>query len=294
MNECSFKITTTFIIKFIGIPGNFMIIYIYTRENFRKVPMFRYFIVSTLFETINLLLYWPLISSSINSNSLFCKLSQYLSYLVSLNISWIGVLVSIDRYLSIKYPYKFKFRSEFIYQMIFIISILIISILINIPIAHYYSSYNNTCDIKDEEISLKINIIDLLVSTVIPFIIMILSSALIGSYLIKNKMKFKDKTLDKEKQLIKILFSMDIFFFICYSPYSVYAILEAKNNIDDSSKSYYEKLYLFVNFVLLIYCSFGFFMHLICNIQFRKYFFTMVGVNKETDRKEIQHENTVL
>ncbi len=87
---------------------------------------------------------------------------------------------------------------------------------------------------------------------------------------------------------------MDIFFFICYSPYSVYAILEAKNNIDDSSKSYYEKLYLFVNFVLLIYCSFGFFMHLICNIQFRKYFFTMVGVNKETDRKEIQHENTVL
>ena len=148
--------------------------------------------------------------SSINSNSLFCKLSQYLSYLVCLNISWIGVLVSIDRYLSIKYPYKFKFRSEFIYQMIFIISI-----LINIPIAHYYSSYNNTCDIKDEKFSLKINIIDLLVSTVIPFIIMILSSALIGSYLIKNKMKFKYKTLDKEKQLIKILFSMDVFFFIC-------------------------------------------------------------------------------
>ncbi len=28
---------------------------------------------------------------------------------------------------------------------------------------------------------------------------MILSSALIGSYLIKNKMEFKDKTLDKEK-----------------------------------------------------------------------------------------------
>jgi hypothetical protein len=123
---------------------------------------------------------------------------------------------------------------------------------------------------------------------------MILSSALIGSYLIKNKMEFKDKTLDKEKKLIKILFSMAIFFFICNSPYSVYAILEAKNNIDDSSKSYYEKLYLFVNFFLLIYCSFGFFMHLNCDIQFRKYFFTMAGVNKETDRKEIQHENTVL
>ena len=108
LSEKYFKNITAVLLTLIGIPGNCMIFYIFTRENFRKVPMFRYFIASTVFETINLILYWALISDSINKNSLLCKISQYISYVVSLNISWIGVLIAIDRYLSIIYLFKFQ------------------------------------------------------------------------------------------------------------------------------------------------------------------------------------------
>lgn len=296
----NFSLITTGVVVSIGIPGNIIVLFVFTREHFRKIPMFRYFTASTLFETVNILLYWPLVSQSINENSIFCKSVQFFSYSICLNISWIGMLIALDRYLSIKYPLKFKIRYELKFQILIIIGIFVLSVILNIPFVYYYdiiSKNSTSCDIVDDKVNLYLNIFDFITSTLMPFLIMLISTSLIGYYLIKNKMKYKEKKLEKEKQLIKVLFSMDIFFFFCYCPYSVYAIISAFDLLETStsiSDSVMSTFYYVANFILTIYCSFGFFMHLICNIQFRKYFFAMISLKKDKNRMQSSHETTNL
>jgi ABC-type transport system involved in cytochrome c biogenesis permease subunit len=126
------------------------------------------------------------------------------------------------------------------------------------------------------------DIADFLISALIPFIIMITFSCITGYYLINNKTKLNLKKFKKEKRLYKILISMNIFFFLCYFPWSAYVITNDVYILNNISADYMSIVYNITNFIIFLYCSCSFFVHLICNRKFRSYLLACLKFKNET------------
>ena len=143
----SLKLIYLSISTFLALFGNSLVLLILSRPEFMKVPMFRYLIAATLFDTINVLLSVPFVFPEpfqIYKNSFSCKLFNYLTYIVY-NISpWILSLSSIDRYLSIKYPKGFDFRNKFKFQFFAMVIIFFSISLIDVPYLIFYEVSNKT------------------------------------------------------------------------------------------------------------------------------------------------------
>ena len=99
------------VLSVIGIFGDSMVFYIMTRPKFLKESIFRYFIVSEIFSSFQLVLSWfytlrhiPLLSSFF-FNTYLCKIFIYFLFTCYQCYPWISVLNSIDQLLSLKYSY---------------------------------------------------------------------------------------------------------------------------------------------------------------------------------------------
>ena len=273
-----------------GLTGNLIVLYVYTRKTFSSVPMFRYYAISVIFETLELLLIWPFNYPDFfqfNQNSVSCKTVQYFAYLFGEFISWIGVVISVDRFISIKYTHQYQIRKKLSFQIKVLSIIFLISSLIYSPYLIFNdlttSESNETfCVVEDTITSIWIHVADFFISTLIPFIIMIILSCITGYYLINNKTKLNLKKFKKEKRLYKILISMNIFFFLCYFPWSAYVITNDVYILNNISADYMSIVYNITNFIIFLYCSCSFFVHLICNRKFRSYLLACLKFKNET------------
>ena len=131
-----FKISTILLIVYpivliiIGIALNGIIFFVYTRKALFKTSAGFYFSVSAVVETLALLL--GSLKFAINNifdydmvtiSTFMCKFMSSIIYILCQMSSWILVIISIDRLILIKYPYKFV-GSRFIkIRMVFIISV---------------------------------------------------------------------------------------------------------------------------------------------------------------------------
>ena len=278
-----------------GLTGNLIVFLVYIKKAFRDVPMFRYYAISAIFETLELLLIWPFNYPDyfqFNQNSISCKTVQYLAYLFTQYVSWIAVVIAFDRLISIKYSNKYQIRKKFSFQ----ITVLSIFFLLSSFIYSPYFIFNdiikdsNTtfCGVEDTIISISMDVGDFLVSALIPFTIMMSLSCMTGYYLINNKRRLNVKKLRKEIRLFKILISMNIFFFLCYFPWSAYVITNDAFTLENISPDYMSVVYNITNFIIFLYCSCSFIVHFICNTKFWSYllaFFTCAknANNLQTD-----------
>ena len=195
-----------------------------------------------------------------------------------------NVLSSLDRYLSVKYPTKFKFREKFKFQLIAILLLCSLVSLIDAPFA-ILADINNSSScsgvapkympfITNQQASFFMVFLSALMETILPCSIMVLSTCFIGYELIVLKKKtVNKKNFKKEKKMLKTLSSLNIFFFITTAPYSililVYLIL---NGHFYGTLSYY----IFHN-VYRIYSSFSFFIFLASNTLFREHFISLIS-----------------
>jgi hypothetical protein len=289
-------VSAIFITTF-GLTGNVIVFLVYTKKSFRAVPMFRYYAISVIFETFELLLIWPFNYSDFfqfNKNSISCKTVLYSAYVFTQYVSWIGVVISVDRFISIKYTNEYQTRKKLSFQIIVLASVFLMSSLIYSPYFLFNEiikteSNETFCGVEDTITSISMDIADFLISALIPFIIMIIFSCITGYYLIKNKRRLNVKKLRKEKRLFKILISMNVFFFLCYFPWSAFVITNdfytLQNILPDE---YYMSIaYDITNFIIFLYCSCSFVVHLICNKKFRSYLlkcleFKRVGLAQAT------------
>jgi hypothetical protein len=285
-NAVSAIFLTTF-----GLTGNIIVFYILTRKKFPSEPMFRYYAISVIFETLELLIIWPFNYPDFfqfNQSSVSCKTVQYFAYLFGEFISWIGVVISVDRFISIKYTHQFQIRKKLSFQIKVLSIMFLISSLIYSPYLIFNdittSESNETfCAVEDTITSIWIDIADFFISSLIPFIIMIILSCITGYYLINNKRKLNVKKFKKEKRLFKILISMNIFFFLCYFPWSAYVITNDVYILNNISADYMSIVSNITNFFIFLYCSCSFFVHLICNKKFRSYTLACFKFKKETE-----------
>lgn len=287
----NFNLFSNGILTAIGLVGNTLVIYILLQPEFIKISMFRYLIAATIFDTWNLLLCWPSIFPDaffVNQLSLSCKLYLYLFYIPFSASPWTFSLSSIDRYLSVKYPAN-KTKNKFKYQLLAIILVTISISLVYIPfyIYHDIDTVNGTgCVPTSFLIEFYLDLLDTVVSTVIPFTIMIVSTCLISYQLVTQKAKLQQnkKKFEKEMQLIKTLCIMDIYFLICNLPYCVLTVVDDLMGIN-----YFGTFAFYVlNALTYVFSSCDFFVYLIFNKLFRKHFFSMISCCR---KKEVTNQS---
>ncbi len=281
-----FNLTTAITMSVIGLVGNTLVFYILTRPKFLKQSIFRYFLVSTGNNSFVLLTMWLYCMPDLflmNSNSLSCKLTQYFGYLFYQFCPWIIVLNSFDRYLSVHFPTKFEFRTKLKYQVLALSIIFSLLSLIDLVFFFYYDlqiSSNDitlrTCSTSGVFIAFCIDLANLLISTIIPFILMLFFSISTGFYLMDRKSRLhQNKTLKKEKQFLKIMCAMDVFFLLCNLPFCIQMLVFDSLAINDIKYSYSTFIFDVTNLLIYIQCSCTFFIYLTCNVVFREYFISM-------------------
>ena len=268
---------------------NFITIYILSRPKFLKESIFRYFLVNEVFATVGLVLSWLYLVPKINNWDvplIFCQLFSSMLHILYNFYPWISVLNSIDRLLSLKYQGDFKFIKKFKYQFLALSLIFISSFLINIP-RFFYAGFSNVtlCFINDLPIALYLDIESLFISIVVPFFIMFLSTIIIIHYMITQKRRLQQNLINykREKDFVRSVLTMDLWFLLCYSPFSfseLYQIYYGSNNNVN--------LKIFVSvaqFLLMFEMSFNFLIYLVCNKQFRKYFLSITCCFRKNSRR---------
>ena len=280
----------------IGLTGNMMIAYIFTRKSFRKLPMFRYLLLNNIINMFNLFMIWPSSLPNVfkmNTSGLNCKLKQYISYVVYEYSPWLLVVCDVDRLMSVKYSTRFQFRLQSKYQAFIVILILIILMLIDIPFLFVYdirdAGENSTvCGYGEAnyKIGFYLDLMVLFIALIIPFIIMIVSSVIIAHHLITHKKKLegnKKRKFNKELKFVKVIFAVSLFSLICNLPYSILVITYALSSI-----SYFNSfLFIIVNDITFIDFSFKFFVYLFSNKLFRKEFLSLVVFWKKRLSEEV-------
>ena len=280
-----FSLTTAIVLTIVGIIGNLIVIFVFTRKNFRSIPMFNYYSIAILFETLQIL---PLLPYNfpnyflINENKFSCKFFQYYSYLTAQYTAWIGLVISIDRFISVKFSNKFAFRSKFSFQATVLAILFFISIAASFP--HYQlndivpiSNTTGYCGFNGNKFAnIALDVTTLIINLFIPFVVGIIFSCLTYYQLRNNKIRFDMNKLNKERRLFKILVAMDLYFFLCYFSWFAYVISNDINVMFGVASNQLLILYNFAVFFYYIYDACNFFLHFLCNKQFRNYFLVMI------------------
>lgn len=272
-----FNVTSAIIITVIGFLGNSLIIYLLSQEEFRRVTLFRFYIMSAISDSIYVFFIWPFNFQNafgMNKNKFACRLYQYLQYLFYHLCSWIVVLTSIDRYVSVLHPRKFTLQNKLKYQLSAILIIFFVLALIDIPNYKFFDVYldasNETvCDTLDQLNGLYLNIMNGILAAVIPFIIMIWCTYVISRYYISQKIQLKktnQKLFKKEEKFARIMLIMDAIFLVLNMPFSIqviiFNILTIKK-IDAASSKFL--IYDLTDAMTFIFSSFRIFFYIAFN-----------------------------
>jgi hypothetical protein len=286
--EVYFYWISSIVLTIIGLIGNTIVIFILSRKKFLKVSLFRYLVIATVTDTLSFLFIWPANTPEMfgmNKYAIICKLYQYLSYIVYQLSVWIIVLSSLDRFLAVIYSNRFKVRNKFNYQAGAILIILTALFLVDIPFLLFYDIYedgNQTfCGYNPSLISFGfyMDLLNSFISVFIPIVVMMSTTIIIGHHLIKNKIKLQKnrKNFDKEKQLVKTLCGINIFYLACTLPFCILTV-----TYDALGINYFGTLeFSIVNFLTYVYSSCDFFIYLSCNKLFRQYFFYIISCGRK-------------
>jgi hypothetical protein len=272
------KITSVVLVIF-AIVGHSFNFYIFTRPKFLKESIFRYFLASEIVSLTTIimlgiynvpkLLKW-------NFTSMFCKILTYIFYTIFDFYPWISVLNSIDRLLSLKFESRYKFIKKLKYQLLALFSILFIMLLINIPRIFYDDvSHLTMCSINDVEKGFYIYLSHLIISNLLPSLIMIFCTCFIVYQLVIKKKRICQKitNYNREKNFVKSVLTMDLWFFICITPFTLitffhYTDVYVNVNNDDLWKLLFHICVILTS----IESTCKFFVYYFCNSLFREYF----------------------
>ena len=272
-----FNLISTIVLTVFGIIGNSLVIFILNKKKLRKVPIFRYLTLSTISDTINVILMWPSIFDFLINNQLFnCKIFRFFAYLPYQFSAWMICVSSVDRFLSVKYPYRFKIRNKLRFQVSIVSVVFIGLISVDLPYAFYnkINTSNNIslCSYDDESVKIGfyLDILNGLTTLVVPFIVMVISTILITHQLIKLKkgLDKNRKEFDREMKFAKVALSMDLWFVLCTLPYFLLTIISDATN----DTSYRRNTIHGFAFLTNCFSSLNFMVFILCNQLFRNYF----------------------
>ena len=146
---------------------------------------------------------------------------------------------------------------------------------------------STVCGVSKPLLGFIMDTSDFCLSLIIPFVISISLNSQSGYHLIKNKMKLNSKTLKREKRLLVVLISMDLAYFLCFTPWFAYIISKDVLMLTQKSTDFMLTLRNATSFIYYLHSTCSFFIYYACNKQFRSYFKRMIGVKQQAGREII-------
>jgi hypothetical protein len=199
----------------LGMIGNILAYSVFSSKRFRKLSFSIYFRTLTLTDSLTLfnvfrkiLLFKYLIDLKQNSQFL-CSTVYFISYAVPPISSWILGIISLDRMVSILRPTDYVFRNRKNFQIMICFSVIAFNFILYLPILIYskletivestflnqtsnstflYTVSFDSCSLPDI-ISVYLDWMDLMNSTLVPFVLMILCTTITIRFLFKSRMK---------------------------------------------------------------------------------------------------------
>ena len=287
MNQLEKKISSyiTGLIFIFGSLSNVIVFLVYSRKRLNRISA-SFFFKAIAFNDIILLIqelrhFLKLtFNKDLKLDSDFsCKILMYMTYATPAVSTWIMVYLSFERYLSIKYLKKFNFRKYFKVKVFILLSIYTVNYMFYIPVSIFETITKNNqskmCDLNESYQKFTITSMNLVFSTLLPFSIMFIFSALIINYLIKSGPNYKlmrassEKTrLRKDVQFSITLIIHNLFFLLAYLPV---VTLDFFINLE------YDFLHYILYNLVYLNCDAKIIIHFTMNDNFRRELIRILG-----------------
>ena len=236
--------------------------------------------------------------------------------------SWVQVIITFERFLSVVYPNRFDLFKSKRNVVLMLISVFFSLTLVNMGQAWYYTvmvTQNQTIYSKygdkitqqtvselssictnSNAVSLLTDIINVLFRFLIPFIIMIVLNVLLSKHLYQSKKRTanKNRSFRQERNYTFTVIGFNVLFFVLNLPWAVYYILNYIQNSgivifqDSLDSSIIGLINAFAFSVFYLNNLSSFFLNIIFNSLFRKQFSSLTrGVWKFSNVPSSVHNN---
>jgi hypothetical protein len=284
-----------------GLFGNPLTLYIYSRGTFKRTSTGFYFSCLAVVNSAALIIFViRLLMENISQidisgeTNFYCKFFTITMYILSPLSAWIETAASLDRLAATKFTPLFNSIKRRRFQVLMVALITVALITLNVPNIYYfqlidrlYNSSNNynrcqVCGIDKKESVynlLWVNVIDLLISILIPFLLMIFSSFKISLKIFKSKvnvvnLKNSRTNLLREYQFAATIIGRNILFLALNLPMAVFLIIDIHCDLFTFSTNniHYDLGYAIATFFSYLNYSNTFLVDIVCNRMYRKRF----------------------
>ena len=291
------------VVLVMGAVGNFFSFIIFSREKFRKTSFSLYFRVLAFSDTFTLLYIINDVSAAlldqdlVNSSYFMCKIFNYLIYSIAASSGSLLVVVSLDRMLSIIKPNKYLFLKKtrtqaticfvaFSYNLIFYIPLIVYK---DYEIQRNLSEENSTGFVYQCTDRQETNIVywmDMFNSTLMPFLLMVMSTFVTVSRLFKSraktmiKAKHSSSSSRLKKRDVRLAITsavLDAFFILCNFPLCAFYLTQDFVRLDDVDLNLF-----YFSTLLFYYLNFGvvFYVNFFTNALFRNELLVFLRIRK--------------
>lgn len=268
----------------IGLITNIIAFVIFSRIIFKKTIFSTYFRFLIIFDMISSII--PInkfFEFNFNTylkdfNDSLCKFRMFTFYVIFPISGWTLVVISFDRYLSIKFPKRFSIRKKTKFQILVCIFILVLNLIYYTPNLFFHLKQNNI-SMNQSIITYKCNNpgiplewMNIFESTIVPFLLMFLFTSFAIRTLNKirkNSIIYSESARKKDIKFALTSVFLNILFFVINFPLGIYTISNMYFNYIfsvDLHKLISSLVYLFAYFNSMSV----FFINIIVNRMFRK------------------------
>lgn len=287
MNSFDFFVIFIFppIILIVGLSGNLIALLVLIREKLKKIGTRHIFIYLFLSDTVYLLQLiinylgygFGLDLSTISSLS--CQIYVYFNYSLGAISPWLLIYISLEKFVSIKWPDHRLILKNKLYQKFFFLLVLIFNLLYYLPIPFFYTlieyKTNKTdyltkygCEFKDYRSQKITSYMDLINRGTVPILLMIVLSIMLIYYIKTSSKRVISDFNHKENKIHNrnIRFSITSVYINIF-----YMALNLPLLIDIFIPNYYESIeFLFFFYLYYLSYAFNFYIILVTNRFFRK------------------------
>lgn len=293
-----YKLNIAFAIVLVtfGSFGNTFTFYIYSRSSFKRTSTGFYFSCLAIVNTSALIIfvsrffYDGIYKDDISSVSDFtCKFFSIALYLFPPLSAWIETAASLDRLAATKFTPLFSSIKRRRFQVLIVGLIFLILMGVNVPNMIYFqlidkSNTNKTCKVcgiqNNSPYNLYVlNLLDLFITILIPFILMVMSSLKISLKVFQTKVKVVNikntkLNLNKEYQFAATIIGRNILFLLLNLPATVLLIVDIHCDLYtfNTKNIHYDLVYAVASFFSYFNYSNTFIIDIVCNRMFRKRF----------------------
>lgn len=226
-------------IAILGIIGNTLMYLVYSKSSLSKLSVsiyFRAMALSNLLINFNLIrLFFEIWSNFllIDYSEFSCRSISYLSFVGASLSAWFELAASIDRFLAILYPNRFKMIQKKIFKFIFILSLTVYNFAVYFPLLFDYFikySFDQNGNIITQRCitfsTTSLERMDFINSTAVPFLFMINFSAATMFGIARSRNRVNNINMNLNSLKIKnrdlkfglTIISVNIIFFVLNLP----------------------------------------------------------------------------